>query len=133
MALPSCGPSQEPILHHFYFDVNNERCVSSVLMMKIPELKDKADQYFKELCDLPLSSILDNDQGQKTCKAIGQKIFETFKNCPGAADDQGKQAMRHILNQLRHCPDGNLRAESVRLAWEGIGDNANRQKMLRFG
>jgi hypothetical protein len=134
MATSGCNLYPGPILHCFYFNANNLRCASSVLMMEIPELKSKADQYTEELRNLETSSILDGDQGQKACRAIGQRIFETFKNYPGAGEDHGRQAMRYVCNQLEGADaNGNLHAESVRFAWQGIGESANRQKKLRLG
>lgn len=80
-------------------------------------------RYIKQLTDLPLDSILDQGEGQKRCKEIGQKIFDEFKKECGGQTQGGMRAVQKICKAIRTAaPDGRLRSGYIERAWHLIGD-----------
>lgn len=73
---------------------------------------------------MPLDSILDNGEGQKKCKAIGQKAFDEFKKNANGNTWTAKEAVQNICDSLvSFATDGKLRKQYVERAWDGIGDD----------
>lgn len=92
---------------------------------KMPSLSASEKEYVEELCSIsPLNSILDMGAGESKCKAIGQEIFDKYKQEAGGLTDAGREAVKKICNAiLFSASDGSLRKQYVERAWDGIGDN----------
>ncbi|MBA3238673.1 MAG: hypothetical protein H0T62_10060 [Parachlamydiaceae bacterium] len=84
----------------------------------------KDQLYVQKLVNItPLDSILDRGEGERKCKAIGQEIFDYFKQKYGNSD-AGQNAVQRICEAVGHsAQDGHLRKQYIDRAWDGIGDN----------
>jgi hypothetical protein len=92
-----------------------------------PILRPKEQEYVEKLKAFSLNFILDQGPGEKTCKELGQEIFDYFKNLPSGSSLQGKKAMQNICNALWFLQsDGPLRKQYVERAWDGVGDSYER-------
>ena len=78
-------------------------------------------QYVAELVSLPLHSILERGVGEKDCKALGQEIFDEFKDRAGGDSSAGREAVDRICERLTKMR--RLRKRYVERAWDGIGDS----------
>lgn len=73
---------------------------------------------------MPLDAILDKGEVEKSCKAIGQEIFDRYKQEAGGSTEAGKVTAKKICEALReYAPDGKLRKQYIEHAWNGIGDS----------
>ena len=89
-----------------------------------PTLTPKEQEYVGKLTALKLDSILDQGPGEKACKALGQEVFDHFKNLPGGSSVKGIAAMKNVCNALWfQGGDGRLRKQYVERAWDGVGDS----------
>ncbi|MBS0653121.1 MAG: hypothetical protein JSR39_06270 [Verrucomicrobia bacterium] len=88
-----------------------------------PVLSDQEKAYMNAVIALPLETILDNGDGEKRCKDLGQQIFDHFKQAAGADSNAGIEAMRKIADSLPfQGGDGRDRKEYVIRAWDRVGD-----------
>jgi hypothetical protein len=78
-------------------------------------------KYVIKLVSMPLDSIL--GEQESACKALGQEIFDKFKQANGNSTLAGRNAAVNICDALAFCAkDGSLRKRYVESAWDGIGD-----------
>jgi hypothetical protein len=81
--------------------------------------------YVQKLINItPLDSILDRGEGERKCKAIGQEIFDHFKQKYGNSK-AGQNAVQRICDAVGDtAKDGHLRKQYIDRAWDRIGDNS---------
>lgn len=89
-----------------------------------PKLSVSERKYVEQLSSIkPLDSILDRDEGEARCKAIGQEIFNKYKEEAGGKSMAGKEAAQRICDAVVFiASDGALRKQYIERAWDGIGD-----------
>jgi hypothetical protein len=87
-------------------------------------LSPEEQEYLQKLVSImPLDSILDQGTVEKSCKDLGQKIFDRFKNAAHWNSLAGKAAVQNICNAIAtSCQDGSLRKQYIERAWNNIGD-----------
>lgn len=89
------------------------------------KLPDEDKEYIEKLISIsPLDSILDEGEGERNCKAIGQEIFDKFKSKPFGGSMAGRDAAVRICEAVKSAPDGRLRMQYIERAWDGIGDES---------
>lgn len=90
------------------------------------ELTEEEYRYLKMILAIPVFSILDEGQGQKACKKLGQRIFDEYKGSADGCSFHGKAGAMKICNAIARYGVGfggdPLRKQFVAYAWEGIGD-----------
>lgn len=89
-----------------------------------PVLSEEEKYYVQKLSSLPLNSIIDGAQNQAMCHAIGQEIYQQYKEADPMNIYAGKEAVQKIYEAIGYnCQDGFLRKQYIKMAWERIGDN----------
>ncbi|MBS0624032.1 MAG: hypothetical protein JSS62_05350 [Verrucomicrobia bacterium] len=79
--------------------------------------------FIYDLINLPLDSLTDEGSGEAACKALGQRIFDTFKLKGQGKSELGEAALYKIHCAIpKFCSDGRVRSLQIRYAWAGIGD-----------
>ncbi len=83
------------------------------------------EEYIEQLSAIrPLDAILDRGPVEKRCKAIGQEIFDKYKEEAGGNSNAGRKAVVNICDSIgTHAIDGSLRKQYIERAWDGIGDS----------
>lgn len=94
---------------------------------KEPILNDMEREFLKKIISMDPNTMLDRGKEQEKCRALGQQVFNYFKNCPGGSSLRGKTALCNVYFALEfHCDDGRLRQQLVMWAWRGVGDSAEK-------
>lgn len=89
-----------------------------------PILSPEAQAYVQTLCSYSLDSILDSGEGEATCKALGQSIFDKYKTL-GRSSEAGKKGGQLICDSIYStATDGRLRKQYIERCWNGIGDSS---------
>jgi hypothetical protein len=89
-----------------------------------PKLNESEQEFLNRLVSFELDSILDEGEGEKKCKSLGQEIFDKYKNEKDGDSNAGKKAVQKICDAIPFsCKDGSLRKQYIERAWNGIGDN----------
>lgn len=95
----------------------------STVVKEQPVLSGQEKVFLNTVKALPLATILDNGEGEKRCKELGQQIFDHFKQEADGDSKAGIEAMRKIADSLPfQCEDGRDRKEYVIRAWDRVGD-----------
>jgi len=102
---------------------------SKYILLLLPLYHEKQD-YIKELSNIALESFYDETGGSEKCKAIGQQIFDRYKQFSFGETLIGMEATSAIWNEIAVSGKANdhLLQQFVAGAWEGIGDENCRWK-----
>lgn len=89
-----------------------------------PELSESEKEFVNQLNGItPMESILDEGEVEARCKAIGQEIFDKYKQENNGDSMAAKVAAQRICNSIAFtATDGKVRKQFVERAWAGIGD-----------
>lgn len=91
----------------------------------VPSRPTTEAEYIQKLISItPLDSIIDRGEGEQSCKAIGQEIFDKYKEEAAGNSWAGKHAAVRICEAvISRAIDGSLRKQYIERAWDGIGDD----------
>jgi len=96
----------------------------STLSCSYPSLSSFEEIYVRKLTAItPLEAILDESEGERACKTLGQEIFDYYKRESGGSSLSGKLAVQRICETVAlTAKDGPLRKQFIERAWDRIGD-----------
>lgn len=102
---------------------------SNYILLLLPLYHEKQD-YIKELSEIPLESFYDGTGGDEKCKAIGQQIFNHYKEFAFGETIIGMEATSTIWNEIATSGKATdyILQKFVARAWKGIGDKKCRWK-----
>lgn len=105
-----------------------EKYVKPTSLPDLSHLDETEQSFVRKLADMHIDDILDEGEGQRTCRNLGIEIFNYFKEKNGGDSIAGKRGMQKICEPLKSHRNGTL-VQHISRAWNCIGDDKDLRGM----
>lgn len=105
-----------------------EKYVKPASLPDLSHLDETEQSFVRKLADMHIDDILDEGEGQRTCRNLRIEIFNYFKEKNGGNSIAGKRGMQKICEPLKSHRNGTL-VQHISRAWNRVGDDKDLRGM----